>query len=759
MKKFSKLIVRFRWYIIVAVLLLTGFFSYQLKYLEVESNVVNALPETDSIVRLFNDVGKRFGSNEIGLIIIESNNVFEPGVLEDIRRVTDTLSEMEGITSVRSLTNMTSFNVEGDNFEVDDLISEWPENEADAEKLKEKITKNKLVSGTLASEDGTSTLIIFNFESGKEIDKIAENVFRKINDMHLKEKVYFAGSTFLTAYIAEIISGDMMKLIPISFLLIALILYMNFHSVRGVVMPLLTAALAIIWAIGLYTLMGFKLSMVTNNVPIIILAVGSAYAIHVLNRVMQNKKKKPKKAIINALSLITLPVILTALTTMVGFLSFIFGAYLSMIRDFGILAAMGTFFSAFLALIFVPALLAVSYPRKKGKKKAGAFAIDRKSKMNTYFLFPLYKLIINHPKRIVLIWVVLVLVGIGGIFKLKRSVSVSDYFKSDHPASIADHIMEEKYGGSKPLYIVFKGNIQSPEVLKGMYNFEQYLLKSPYVTGTQSVADIVKMLNKALAGEDKIPDDEMSIQQLWFLMGQQDMSQLVSEDLDEAVVMAKFSNEGQENMKAFRKYVKSYLDTHKPDDYTIQLTGMPYVNEQLDKSLVRSQTTSLIIAVILVIAIVSLIFRSIVEGLYASAPIISTIAILYGFMGLAGMPLNIVTVLVASVAMGIGIDYSIHFISNFNLSLKKHHNIYKAVQDAVLVSGKAIMINFFSVSAGFLVLVFSDLMPMVYFGFLIALSMFGSSMGALTLLPATILLGNRKLIMKEAEHYPVDIPK
>ena len=171
---------------------------------------------------------------------------------------------------------------------------------------------------------------------------------------------------------------------------------------------------------------------------------------------------------------------------------------------------------------------------------------------------------------------------------------------------------------------------------------------------------------------------------------------------------------------------------------------MPYVNVQMDNSLVKSQITSLIIAIILVILVISLLFRSFRQGIFAGLPIIATIAVLYGFMGITSIPLNIATVLVASVAMGIGIDYSIHFVSHFNHAIKKSENVRAALEDTMMVSGKAIFVNFISVSAGFSMLVFSDLMPMVYFGILIALSMFGASMGALTLLPATILLDYNK---------------
>jgi predicted RND superfamily exporter protein len=599
-----------------------------------------------------------------------------------------------------------------------------------------------MVSGSLVAKDGTSTIVLFHFQSEADVKEVAERVYAMVQNLDLPESIYFAGMTFLTSYVADIISTDMIKLIPISFLLIALILFLSFHSLQGVILPLLSAGLAIVWAVGSFVLMGFKLSMVSNNVPIIILAVGSAYSIHVFNRINQSGETDNGKAIISALRMIALPVFLAGLTTMVGFLSFIFGAYLSMIRDFGILAALGTFYSAAFALILVPALLAIRPSRKTNNPETSDTI--KEPLMKKYLLTPLYKMNIAHPKRIVTVWIVLGIVGIAGVTQVKRSVSVSDYFKVKHPASVADRIMEGQYGGSKPVFVVFKGDVQSPEVLKGMADFSDYLLESPYVTSTQSIADVVIKLNVALGSDERIPSEKATIQQLWFIIGQQDLSQLVTEDLDQAIVLAKFNNQGQANTKKFTAYTDKYLNEHKSDAYTVEITGMPYVNAQMDKSLIRSQITSLLIAILLVIALVSLIFKSAVEGLYAATPIVATIAILYGFMGFTGIPLNVVTVLVASVAMGIGIDYSIHYISNFNLSLKKGQNLHMAVEEAVMVSGKAIFINFASVSAGFLVLAFSDLMPMVYFGVLIALSMLGSAMGALTLLPAIILLGKRR---------------
>jgi predicted RND superfamily exporter protein len=191
--------------------------------------------------------------------------------------------------------------------------------------------------------------------------------------------------------------------------------------------------------------------------------------------------------------------------------------------------------------------------------------------------------------------------------------------------------------------------------------------------------------------------------------------------------------------------MQNYFDSHQSENYTIQMTGMPFINKKLSDNLLYSQIVSLIIAIILVMTIVSLMLRSFVRGIYASLPVIVTIGIVYGIMGFSGIPLNIATVLVASIAMGIGIDYSIHFFSYFNHIKAKGGTVANAINESIRVSGKAIIINFISVALGFLTLVFSNLVPMIYFGIIIALSMLGAAMGALTLLPSILLLEQKKI--------------
>jgi predicted RND superfamily exporter protein len=190
--------------------------------------------------------------------------------------------------------------------------------------------------------------------------------------------------------------------------------------------------------------------------------------------------------------------------------------------------------------------------------------------------------------------------------------------------------------------------------------------------------------------------------------------------------------------------MQKFIDENSTEECQISMTGMPFIDVTMNNSLMRSQVGSLTIAIIFALFIVAWIVRSFRKGIFATIPIVAAIIILFGVMGFAGIPLNIATVLVASVVLGIGIDYSIHVITNFNYWIESGEDINHALGDTIMISGKAIVINVISVTAGFLVLLFSEMVPLQYFGFLIGLSMISSSLGALTLLPVILILINRR---------------
>ena len=741
--KFSKNILANKWLIIVLVCLGTLFFGNELKKLQIDADIVRSLPDDDVDARLLKKIGENFGSNNMGVIILETDNIYQPSVIEHIQLITDTLSEISGISSVSSLTNI--INIKGSDYgiEIGKLVDEYelPKTSLEFEKLRNNILNNPMYKGSIVSEDETASLIVFNIENDANVNIIAKEVIEKTTALQIPEKLYYIGSPMLVTYISDLMRKDLTTLLPIAFLVIAIILFLSFRSFSGVILPLLIAVISIVWSLGSMAFLGIKMSMISNNIPIIILAIGSAYTIHVINRVNKVRlEEQQSDTIKTALVYVFIPIMLAALTTIIGFISFIFGSYLDMIVDFGIFTALGTLFACLLSIFFVPAILSVLNFKNNTSKvpKDDSF-------ITNYLLQPLHQLIANKPKTVLLIWLLLIGFSVANLFSIRRSVDIQEYFKRDNPTRLAEQIMVEKFGGTKPIFVYFKGNMQSPAVLKKMLETSAYMEESPEVFTSMSIAKLIDEINYNFTNSRTFPQEIEQIEQLWFLLdGNEVLPRFVNEELTEGIIISKFKSPDNKSKIKFAKYMNRFIAENSTEECQIQITGMPFVDITMDQSLINSQIGSIAIAVFFVIVLVGGILRSLKSGFFAAIPIIATIILLFGFMGLTGISLNIATVLVASVALGIGIDYAIHIISHFKTSFKKNNDVYAAVLESILVSGKAIIINVVSVSAGFLVLVFSDMVPLQYFGLLIALSMISSCLGALTLLPSLLILMNKK---------------
>ena len=744
MEQFTWKILKNRWIIIASVIVLTLFFGYQASFLKINSDIISSLPDDDPAASLFKNIGNDFGGNEMGMIVLESDNVFKNDLLKHVKQITDSLKITHGVSTVTSLTNILDIKSTEEGIEIGKLVDDYnlPESQSQLDSLKSYVFSKEMYKGAIVSEDGTATVIMFTLLPDADKQAVAKEIKEKTEALNLPEIIYFGGLPFMVNDVSDLIISDIVWLLPIVFIVIALILYISFKSLRGVIMPLLTAGIAVIWTVGIMVTAGHELTIILNIVPIILLAVGSAYTIHVINSFNVSKTTDINQTIIKALGYVIIPVVLAAVTTAIGFVSFVLGAYLTMIRDFGIFTAIGVMVSLILAIFFVPALTSVF---SKNDNKKTADLTEKKTILSHVILQPLSNLLFKHPKYIFSIWGILMVISIVGMFLIKTSTNMADYFKKDNPTRISEDLMQKKFGGSFPVFVVFDGDVQSPEVLKTMIKTEQFMKQDPNISITQSVADLIEQMNDAMLEGKKIPDDRTKIEQLWFLLDGQDiMPQLVSEDLDRGIIQSKFASVENKEIEAFTKKMQQFIEENSNENCKIELTGMPSVYVRLNDSLIKSQFSSLLIALVLVVLIVGMIFRSISKGIYATIPIIATILVLFGFMGFTGIPLDIATVLVGSIALGIGIDYSIHFISGFNSHLKENGDAEKAIEKTLLSSGKAIIINVTSVAAGFLVLLFSQLVPLQNFGLLVAISMFGSGLGSLTLLPVILILANRK---------------
>ncbi len=735
---FAEGIVRLRYLVIIAVTAMTIVMLFFLKDLEVNADVMSYLPEEDPSAMLFNRIGHTYGGNEMVIVGLEGKHVFETDMLELVKQVTDIIRSVPGIGYVTSLTNVLDIRGTEYGIETGRLVDEYdiPGEREALDSLKAYTLSKDIYRGNLVSEDATATLVIGKILTNVDRTEVVEKIQQKLKGIPFEGNIYYGGMPVTLLELSRIIISDIRYIAPLAFVLISLVLLAGFRSVHGVLLPMLTVLIAITWTMGVIAMLGYQITMLSNIIPVILLAVGSAYAIHVVNAVMAEKHIDPNKALQRAVKYIVVPVILASVTTIFGFLSFIAGSYLTLIREFGMFSAVGIFFSMLLTVTFVPALLAVMDENDRPvKRPATSHIFDRIPEKLSMLVF-------NHQRWLLTIWLLLLGVSIWGMTKIERRVEIIDYFQQDNIVRKGEDLLAEKFNGSTPLFLKIDGDVQSHTVLQMMSQAQDYMEQFDYIPYTQSVADLLKQMNDVMGEGKVIPDDDVKIAQLWFLLeGQEIMEQLVSPGFDEGIIQGYVTSNELEVLREIETNFEAFVEKHSTENLSMSVTGIPVMMKRLDDSIINSQTYSLIIALALVVLMTSLLLRSFNKGLLAVIPIGVTLIVLFGIMGITGVPLDIATVLTGSVTIGIGIDYSIHFFSRLGEGQQQQLGLQESLGRAISISGKAIVINMISVSAGFAMLVFSNLVPLQRFGFLIAVTMITAGMATLTILP--VILGGR----------------
>ena len=740
MQKFSELVIKCRKPIILLTILNTLVLGYFLKDIRINPDIISYLPEEDPVVKVFNRIGEEYGGNQLAIIAIETDNIFNKETIERISYLTTQFRFVEGVSHVTSIANVLDIRKVEDGVEIGRLIDPYnlPRESEAIQELKRYTLSKDMFRGRLVSEDATIALIVCRVMYDADKIETAKSLKEIVENAHLKERVYYGGFPFAMLDANEIIMSDLKTLTPLICILIAVLLFVGFRTLKGVLLPIVSVIMSTIWVLGIMSILEIPLTTVSNVIPVILIAVGSAYAIHVINKfnedvsTNENRIEQSRKA----LSEIATPVILTAITTMIGFISFVFGSYLIMVQEFGIFSALGILFTLIISVTFIPSVLSLL----PVKSRTAVSRSPEKRAVFDWFMDKISEWVLKNGKLIIVGGVILVIICILGAPKIERRVDILDYFKPDSDIRVTEEMMQDKFGGTIPVQILVTGDIQDPLVLSEMKKMKDFL-ESQDVYNPWSMVDLIEEMNYAMGEGRVIPDSREKVSNLWFLVeGEEMLEQLVNDDQTEAVIHATISNIDTERMRKLVGNIDEYIRKMDNSQFTFEQTGMPPIYNQLDASLMRSQIQSLIIATILVFLCLSFQLHSFKGGLIGITPIGLSLLGIFGLIGFTGIPLDAATVLVGSISIGIGIDYSIHFMNCFSEEFKKSNTELEALSRTLKTAGRAITINTVTVMMGFLVLLLADLIPLRRFGFMVAIVMLISGMATFYLLPAIILL-------------------
>ena len=733
--------------IVVVVAVLTVGFGGWLRNLKIEAEITRMMPAGDAGVAVLRTVDSEFGGSEQVLVLIESESLFTPPVLAGIDSLTAGLKKLAAVNEVVALTSLQDVRGRGDEVVISRLIESIPVDDAGLVALKNRVLTDKRYRGRLVAADGSSTLLLVRLVPGvdrKEAVKAIESLVKKSG---LFKRVSLAGSPALMEYVRRWMVQDLLKLIPLVIGMLISVLCFTTRTWSGVLLPLLSVLIAVIWTMGLVGLFRQPLTVVMIVLPPILLAVGSAYGIHIVERWQQETQNgaDEKQRVERVVGKTGLPVLLAMLTTAAGFASNLVMKVVA-IRVFAIFAVLGVIFSFVLAVLFVPALMSI-IPFKNPNSRVN-FRINSSRRAHLFRRFTGW--IIKNRIAVLATTGVLTLVALGFGTRVKPETDFVRYFKAGSEPTRAAEVVNEQFGGELQFEILVAGDIQEPALLQQVERFVADLQQVPHITHISSLVEVLKSTNRAfhqdLPEYERLPESRDEVAQLLLLLsfsGSDYLASLVTSDYRLTRITAQFNRHSSAELGQAITRIKELIKKDFGSNVQVRLGGVPLAIYGLHQGIASSQLGSIIAALLAVILLVALMFRSVRLGLMAVVPVVFTLAMAFGVMGLFKIQVDVVTAMLGSIAVGIGIDYACHLIARLREEETGGGSRQEQLCRAVQGVGPPIIANALAVGLGFAVLGFSSLVIIQKFGILISVAMLFSAIAALVLLPA-LLVGNNK---------------
>ena len=748
----EQLIIKYRLPIIIGFLLLSLFLSFGLMKLEIEPDINDMIAPTMPSRIQTTEIESIFGNNNLIVVVLETDDILNTETLTRVKKLTRTFQRRSEIERVTSLYTLKQIKNDDGIMIVDPAIKRIPKTPEEWEMLRADLRANTLIRDIVVSDDFTKTSILLTPKSEAKQNELILKIETILGENGGGETVYIGGLPMIKAAIANDIYKDIVYLLPIGLLLMIGMLYFSFKQLRGVMLPLGVVLMSIILSFALMPLFGWKITMITILLPVMLIAVANDYGIHMIAKYNELLEEHPrwtkKELVIESFSNLKRPILITGATTIVGILGLLMHIIVHA-RQLGILASIGIAWAVALSLLFIPAFL--SYLPKKTRKK-----IIRNGKHRAFFLdrvlLFLSKGIIHHSKKIIIIAFIVSLSFACGIFGLKIDGNMENFFKKKHPVKVSTSIINEHFGGAQTLSVMFEGNIKDPDLLKRMEMYQDELLKNPNIGNITSLVDVVKEISKGLYDNDdslynQIPPTSPAVAQyleLYYMSGDpSDFEQLVDFDYQHAQMIVRINNSDGFIIKEVVDNIKNLT---RNDPNVTLLGGAALITSEMNLAIVKGQVISLIFAIIAIAIMLMVVFRSFWAGLFASLPLLLAEGILFGFMGYFHISLSTATALLSSVLIGVGVDYTIHFLWRYRNEYHSGKTAEEAVRKTLAGSGKGIVFNAWSVIVGFSVLSVSSFIPIQYFGFLVVISISVCLLGALVLIPAMCLVFKPKFL-------------
>lgn len=772
--------------------ILIGILLIQFPKISLDTSTEGLLHPDDPALVAYNEFRDNFGRDEMIIIAFRPANVFDLEFLNTLKAIHYELEEnVPYLNDINSLINARNTRGEEDELIVENLLEEWPDSKAALEKARRLALANQMYRNILLSEDGTFTTIIIrtnpvasdpmaekdlmkgfdnqsnaldaglpsnspasylgDAENSEVVDAV-NSIVNKYKDLGLN--IYLTGTPVVNQAMKLAMIRNMRKFMIILIAMISAALFIMFNRISGIVLPLLIILLTFLSTLSIMATMGVSLKIPSQVLPSFILAISASTSVHVLAIFYHCLEEgKPKEiAISHAAGHSGLAILMANVTTAAGLISFA-SADVAPVADLGIYAGVGVLLSFVYTLVLLPALISL-IPFKTEKNSRMAY----NQRLMDRFLQTISTISTTYPRRIVAISAVIVFLSAIGALQVRFSLYPLKWFKADNIIRKDTETIDRAMHGSVSVEVVLDtmkdSGWQDPDRLKRLDEadtaMEALSYEDIYVGKAYSLTTILKEINRVLNNNVNenytIPQDRELVAQEFLLFensGSDDLNDFVDHTFSKARLTLKFPFKDAVHYEPFREMMEKYFQLHFPD-CRVKFTGMISLLARTIGNTVTSMAKSYVIAMAIITLLMILLIGRIRIGLLSMIPNLAPILLMLGIIGTFHFPMDMFTMTVASLAIGLAVDDTIHFMHNFKRYYDATGDPEKAVFETLQTTGRAMLVTTTVLSLGFFTFMCASLNNIIRFGFLTGVTLISALIADYFLAPALMVIVSKK---------------
>jgi len=728
------------------------------RFLIIDDDMMKMLPKDLNSKITWDAVQDEFGSTEIIFIAFgrESESVFKPQALADLWSLSEELETLSSVDDVISISTATRIdNIDGF-MEIDDLQSAQTLTDAEIDEIKIYLGKNPNIKKQLVSKGEDYLLTIVQPYDDVGLDTFRNDIVTAAEAILNNYQIHFGGTAYITGSVPQLIREDVQSLIKVGILIMVVILLLNLRSLPGVIMVLMVIGFSLVSMMGfmgwVYSITGsdrFLFALLNTSMPIILLTIANSDGVHVVTKFFREMRvtKDVNTAVATTMDSLLIPIFLTSITTIAAFLTMITSP-LEPLVGYGICISVGIGWAWFLSSLMLPAVISL----KKWDHESRAIA---QASVFEVLIGRLGEVVLKYPKYVFSTGLFLVFFGLAGLYKITVDVNVASFFKPGTEIRDSMDFMDQEMTGTMDLRIRVEGDIKDPDILRKMDSLQVFVEKNNKIAVTYSIADVVKQMHRTVMDDslkyESIPTSREKVNNLFTMYSMSgdpdDFSAMIDYDYTVGLITALSTVMTTEEVFSFVVSVSNYITTYFNENLNINVTGMIVVIRDMVIMIIQSSSLSILFSLILIGIIASIFFKRILWGFLAVVPLTAAVILNFGLMGHFNVTLNHITAILSSIIIGVGVDFAIHFISQFR-RLSQTADEDQLSREVIKDVGYPIILDAGS-NMGFGALLFSAFVPVQYIGGLMVFAMLSTSMGTLTLLSSTAELLKHRLIERE----------